>query len=386
MSNGQGHGGSKPPQDDRTLLDPLSNDELRALREARQRMQAKKEPTSAVAHQIVIGPDSGEDIGDAPTRAIPSLPSFEGNVSLEHISAPPGPAGPEQRVTEGAVDPATVPTVSQPPRPAASADPRVGYDQSETVAMASSGHSSPGSAEASSVPTAPPHPSSAPPPGGAHPTQPGFGENTLLWMQPPKQAPMPQTGSHNVADFFPRASRQEVNTGRLKTVAVTTIALLLAGAFLYLVLFASPKGILELHSVPTNAKVYIDDNQYGATPVKLTLSEGSYRISLRLDGHEPAWVTANVQGDQSERKEVALTPLSQPGRMTVKIEVQPVAARIKIDGKTHADTRVLMVPNVDPNVAHKIEIEAPGYVKIVQEIRKEELKSSYSFVLAKPGP
>ena len=189
-----------------------------------------------------------------------------------------------------------------------------------------------------------------------------------------------------MADFFPRASRQEVNTGRLKTVAVAMIALLLAGAFGYLVLFSSPKGTLELHSVPANAKVYIDDNQYGATPVKLTLSEGSYRISLRLDGHETAWVTANVQGEQSERKEVALTPLSQPGRMTVRIEVQPVAARIKIDGKSHPDKRVLMVPNVDPAAAHKIEIDAPGYVKIVQEIRKDELKSSYSFVLAKSAP
>ncbi|MEO1339454.1 MAG: hypothetical protein AAFV29_27690, partial [Myxococcota bacterium] len=58
----------------RTLLDPLSNDELRALREARQRMQAKKEPAvSAVAHQIVIGPDTGDDIGDAPTRSPPVL-------------------------------------------------------------------------------------------------------------------------------------------------------------------------------------------------------------------------------------------------------------------------------------------------------------------------
>ena len=169
MSNGQGHGGSKPPQDDRTLLDPLSNDELRALREARQRMQAKKEPTSAVAHQIVIGPDSGEDIGEAPTRAIPSLPSFEGNVSLEHISAPPGPAEPQQRNTAGAVDPATVPTVGQGPRPSGGPEPRAGYDQSETVAM---GGPAPASAQA--APTAPPHPSAGPPPGGAHPTQPGL--------------------------------------------------------------------------------------------------------------------------------------------------------------------------------------------------------------------
>ena len=356
MSNGQGQGGGKPPNDDRTLLDPLSNDELRALREARQRMQAKKE-TSAVAHQIVIGPDTGDDIGDAPTRAMPSLPSFEGQMSLDQISAPPGPA-PQQRVTGAAVDPATVPA-ARAPMSATPSDPMSVHDHARTA---------------------------PPPPGGPQHTQPGFGENTLLWMQPPKQAPMPQTGSHNIADFFPKASRQEITQGRLKSIAAAAVGVLLVSAFLYLVLFSSAKGTLELRSVPSDADVFIDGEQYGKTPVKLTLSEGSYQISLQLDGHETSQFTSTIKGEQVLKRDINLVPRSRPGLMTVKIEVQPIAAKISVDGAVHAGKRVLLVPNVDPKAAHKIEIEAPGYVKIVQDVRKTELKSSYSFVLAKASP
>jgi hypothetical protein len=67
MSNDQGKGGS--PTDDRTILDPLNAEELKALREARERFQ--KNAKSA------IGPDAGEDLGDAPTRSVGALPAFD---------------------------------------------------------------------------------------------------------------------------------------------------------------------------------------------------------------------------------------------------------------------------------------------------------------------
>ncbi|MEL7368484.1 MAG: PEGA domain-containing protein [Myxococcota bacterium] len=370
MGNGQGQGGgNKPPQDDRTLLDPLSNDELRALREARQRMQAKKEPAvSAVAHQIVIGPDTGDDIGDAPTRAMPSLPSFDSQVSLDQISAP------QQRVTAGAVDPATQPPAeSGAPAGSVPSDPMSVLSDADTI-----------------VPTMTPSAPAAQP--GADPTQPpsnntnpGFGENTLLWMQPPK---MPQSSLNNppltgTADFIPRADPREVAVGRAKTVGAVAVVVLLIGALVYLSLFSAAKGVIEVHSTPSRADVYIDGNKYEATPVKLTLAEGSYRISLRLAGYETAWFMANIEAEQSQRKNVDLVPLSRPGLMTVKIDVQPVAARISVDGQAYDGRRTLLVPNVDPLESHKIMIEAAGFVKVVQDVRPDELKSSYSFVLAK---
>ena len=376
MSNGQGHGGSKPPHDDRTLLDPLSNDELRALREARQRLQAKKESSgSAVAHQIVIGPDGGDDIGDAPTRAMPSLPTFEGNVSLDQISAPP-----QQRMTGTVQDPALMaPTqLSAAPGPTPS-DPMSVVSHADTVAP-----SNPPMIQGRPLmppPSAGPHgaPGNVPPPG-----QPGFGENTLLWMQPPKAAPTTNAGpTTGTMEFIPRANPKDIALGRLKAYGAIGFVLLLMASLVYLSLFSAPKGFIELHSTPLGAAVYIDGDKYQKTPVKLTLSEGAYRISLKLEGYETAWFNANVKAEQSERRDIPLVPISRPGLMTVKIEVQPVAAKIVVDGQVHDGKKTLMVPNVDPLESHKIVVEAQGYVKIIQEVRADELKSSYSFVLAK---
>ena len=379
MSNGQEPGGGKPPQDDRTLLDPLSNDELRALREARQRMQAKKESGSAVAHQIVIGPDSGEDIGDAPTRAMPSLPSFEGNVSLDQISAPPGVAEPTQRMTANAQDPATQPSAryTPPARPGVTpADPMSVMGHRDTV----------GPSMTRPAPQ-PGRPAGLPSKGGKGPTgQPGFGENTLLWMQPPKQqaasGPVSSFGTPT-GDFIPRATPREILLSRLKTFGAIAVGVLVVGGLLYSSLVSAPKGVIELHSNPPKADVFIDGAKYEQTPVKLTLAEGSYRISLKLTGYETSWFTANVKGEQSTREDIHLVPISRPGLMTVKIEVKPVAARITVDGQVHEGKRVLMVPNVDPQKKHKILLEAGGFVKVVHEVKPEKLKSSYSFVLEK---
>lgn len=410
MSNGQGQGGGKPPYDDRTLLDPLSNDELRALREARQRMQAKKQQgaTSAVAHQVVIGPDGGDDIGTAPTRAMPALPTFDANVSLDQIEA-----APQQRVTGDVLDPATQPPDAGP----TPSDPMslAGYEETISASSPSLGSPSafgPSDSDAS-LPTQPAQPSplghspiiqgrplvqpvhpSAPlggtqpgtgtvNRGAPQPGQPGFGENTLLWMQPPAQASVGQAGPAATMDFLPRPDRREIAVSRVKTFGVAAVIVLLIGALLYSTLFSAPKGVIELRSTPPKAEVFIDGTKYSPTPVKLTLAEGAYRISLELSGYEPLRFTANVKGEQTERRDVHLVPISRPGLMTVRIEVQPVPARIVFDGKTYDGRKTLMVPNVDPVKPHSIAIEAGGFVKIIQDVRKDELKKSYSFVLAR---
>ena len=74
MSDQEGKG-KQPPADDRTLLDPLGADELKALREAREKLKGsggnQPQGSAAILTQK-IGPDAqgkDEDIGDAPTRA-----------------------------------------------------------------------------------------------------------------------------------------------------------------------------------------------------------------------------------------------------------------------------------------------------------------------------
>lgn len=344
MSTGQGPGGGKkPPQtDDRTLLDPLSNDELKALREARQRMQAKK--GSAVAHQIVIGPDAGEDIGDAPTRAMPALPTFESNATLEKIGKPamdPASRAPQEPMS-------TAPTVTPP-----------------VIRV----------------------PGAAPGPGGpgpvAGPT--GFGENTLLWMQPPKLPTDPGAVgvSGATGDIIPKASPKEVAVRRLKTAGLVGVVAIIAGGVIFAATGSGGKGVVEVHTNPPRAQLKVDgDLKSELTPVKLTLREGTHSIEVALEGHQPEAFNVDIKdGAEAIKKDIDLTPISKPGLMTVSIEVQPVAAQITVDGVVYGGKRNLKIADVDPNANHKIVVEAGGYVKVEQDITAGQLKGTYAFAL-----
>lgn len=332
------------PTDDRTLLDPLSNDELKALREARQRMQAKKQGQSAaVAHQIVIGPDAGQDIGDAPTRAMPALPSFEGNVSIDQIGTnPPFPADPAQRPMGG------------PP--------------TEPMSMHGQGPAS--------------QPSVGPAPSGPQPGQPGFGENTLLWMQPPKPPPGVAIGGAATPDVLPKVSKKDQAKFRMKAFGVAIVCILLGGGILFSIAQPKARGKLELHTNPSRAEVYINGKlSTEKTPVKLTLSVGQHTIEVRLEGHENETFVASIEEENSEQnKKLELNPISKPGLLTVSVTVQPVSANIIFDDKSLSG-RTYKMANIDPKQPHKISIEAGGYVKISQDIAPGTLKPEYSFVL-----
>lgn len=347
MSNGQGQGGGRnPPPDDRTLLDPLSSDELKALREARQRMQAKK----GGGQGIVIGPDSGEDIGDAPTRAMPALPSFEGGgVSLDKIS-----------------------TNANQPLPTAPAG-RGGPAPSEPMSVHGTHPSEP-----------PPAAQQQKPPSQTKPGQGGFGENTLLWMQPPK--PLPQAQSGGTGDILPKVDKKDQAIRRLKTFGAVAVMALVVGALLFVTTSSREKGVLELHTNPPKASVAINGRASSeVTPMKLTLPEGDYEIEVTLDGYKPHKFNTNVKGGDADvqRKDIDLEPISKAGLLTVSISVQPVAANITLDEAVHAGKRTLKLPNIDPNQPHKLTIEAGGYVKIQQDIAAGQLKSDYNFVLQK---
>lgn len=348
MSNGEENGGGQqPPPDDRTLLDPLSNEELRALREARQRMQAKKAAgkSSAIKHQIVITPESTE--ADRPRRdpsAAPALPSFDGDVTLDQIRVPP-------RALEQPA-PAASPSPDAPTQPAgAPPEPRT-------------------------EPTTDPAGGSEPPRAGAT----GFGENTLLWMQPVKP-----TGAASTAptanDAMFQSSPREKTQRILRGAVLAVVALLVVGLVAFL-LSGSERGVLELVTHPPRAKLYVNGTlRDEPTPVKLTLPAGAYTLRVEKEGYEPEEIRIDVSGDLDARKTVDLRPQSQPGLQTVTVEVEPIAANVTVDGKEHTGVQTLHVPNLDPNTEHRIRVEAGGFIKTEQVIRPGELQSTYRFTL-----
>jgi PEGA domain-containing protein len=346
-------GGRQPPPDDRTLLDPLNADELKALREARQKMQSAK-GGSPVAHQMVVGPDQGEDIGDAPTRAMPALPQFENQgASLERI-----PTGEMPAQRRGAPPPQ-----GQRPPPAG---PQQNARPQQPMSMA---------------PTQPggPNPQGGPPTAG--PT--GFGENTLLWMAPPKPpagAIANPTGVVSAAEIAKAKQAQKKRT--VKTIGAVVVVALIVVAMTF-ALRPQERAVIDLHTNPPKAMVKINGTPTkNQTPMKLNLVEGSYEIEVSLDGYKPNVFTLNVEhGAAPSRRDIELEPISKAGLLTVAIAVQPVASIITVDGTVYMGKRNVNIANVDPNSAHKITIEAGGYIKIDQDIPAGQLKKTYNFFL-----
>ena len=148
---------------------------------------------------------------------MPALPSFDGGVKLENIS-----------------------TNSNQPLPVDPAN--AGAAPSEPMSV----HGT--------------HPSGGPP----NPTKPaGFGENTLLWMQPPK--PPPDARSGGTGDILPKVDKKASAIRRLKTMGMMAIILTVVAVSLYTLTGTTKKGVLELHTTPPKAKVSIrrDDAERG---------------------------------------------------------------------------------------------------------------------------
>lgn len=353
MSNDQGKGGNAPPTDDRTILDPLNADELRALREARERFQRNAPGGRG------IGPDAGEDIGDAPTRAMSALPTFDSppGVTLDSLSGPPPKiiADPKPLTPQSA-------RITSPQVPQANYSPPQGHPQHGAPQQGQQGQPGQG---------------------------PGFGENTLMWMAPVKPAEpepqiIPERGQAAAAGMIPTAVPVETKGRKMLTygiAAVSAAVLVLAGIFIFS--GGGRAGVIELVTTPPKATVTIDGKTTDVTtPMKATLQPGSHTIEISLDGFRKEEFTVDVKdGQKPSRRTIDLHPISKPGLSTITIEVQPVNANITVDGTVYASKKTVKIPNVDPAQPHKIVIEAGGYAKIENDIGKGQLKESYNFIL-----
>ncbi len=362
MSSNHGKGDA-PAADDRTLLDPLDADELRALREARQRLQGAPASSPSVSDD--------DDVGA--TRAMSAIPSFETPGTSSGGSG--GGSG-----TQGvggfmaAPKPLSVGQVR-----VSSADAPAEAAATLLDAKATTGRgAAPAAGSGGSAPANP----SGPPPNAQ-----GFGENTLMWMEPvkaPENEIIPERGRAAAAGMTPTAAPAESSGRRAIAGVVVVLAALVIG---YIVVsFLMPKAepvAYELVTNPPKATVLIDGKETSVkTPMKARLPPGSHTLEIRLDGYKTETVTLEVtEGAAQERKSFELYPLSKPGLLTVSFEIAPVAANLTIDGKVYEARRTVRIADVDPSKAHKFEIEAGGYEKFTVEVPAGKLQPLYSHTL-----
>lgn len=354
MSDADNPGGG-----DRTVFDPLSADELKALREARQQLRTQGGDAAA---RPPVGPDVGEDIGDAPTRAMKAIPSIDsGGVTLDTLDTRAPKVMPEPQ-----------PMTPQAPKPAPTPQQPMSVRHQMTV-PAQGGASGP--------------PPPIAPQGDPKIGSPGFGENTLMWMAPVK-APEPEVnpmrGAAAAAGMTPTEVPQDTASRRLTLAAIGAlgvVAIVVAGIFFFA--GGGKPGAVELVTDPPGATVKIDGKTASQkTPLKATLPAGTYTVELALDGHRTETFPMEVKpGLEPERKDISLFPLSDPDKKTVTITVGPVSANITIDGVVHPAKRSVRVPNLDPAKTHSLVIEAGGFKKVEQEVKANQLREEYNFIL-----
>lgn len=114
-------------------------------------------------------------------------------------------------------------------------------------------------------------------------------------------------------------------------------------------------GTLLVDSEPRGARVLIDGQDVGVTPLNRTMAVGSYSVDVHLPGYAQVIDTMDVPPDGSTRRSFALERL----QATLTVRSGTPGAYVTID-----DDRTRLPLNegllVDPG-SHRIHVSAPGY-------------------------
>ncbi len=131
---------------------------------------------------------------------------------------------------------------------------------------------------------------------------------------------------------------------------------------------------LKVVSTPENARVFVDGDYQGKTPVTIsTLAAGSHEIRIELAGHGELTRKIEVANGQELTEEFTLS--SVLGRL--EIITIPAGAKISLDGKAIGTTRsqggdsqksqVLLVNNVQAGT-HSILAHVDGYQDVLRRV------------------
>ena len=97
---------------------------------------------------------------------------------------------------------------------------------------------------------------------------------------------------------------------------------------------AEQSGRVTINTRPESAKVLIDGQPRGTTPLSLTLKPGPHSMTLRLDGAErvvPLVVAAGFETSQYLELPIPASSSSSRGRLSVSTD--PPGVRVSIDGR-----------------------------------------------------
>ena len=131
---------------------------------------------------------------------------------------------------------------------------------------------------------------------------------------------------------------------------------------------------LNVVSSPEQARVFLDDDYQGKTPVTLTsVVPGTHKLRVELPGHAPVTRTVTIANGAEETEEFKMA--SVLGRL--EISTKPAGAKIVLDGKAVGSTKpqggdaprsqILTIENV-PAGEHAVLVHLNGYQDVSRKI------------------
>ena len=131
------------------------------------------------------------------------------------------------------------------------------------------------------------------------------------------------------------------------------------------VLESEPRyGILIIKTRPSNARVFLNNEYYELSPIRLKLQEGKYRIRLEKNGYNPLVQKIMLHEGQKHILDFDLEPVELYG--TLKLETHPRHSKVFIDN-TYFDKSPIRVQLLSGK--HLIRIKKRGYRTYTEEIR-----------------
>lgn len=114
-------------------------------------------------------------------------------------------------------------------------------------------------------------------------------------------------------------------------------------------------GQLAINSSPQGASITIDNQFYGVTPLAVDVAPfKKHRVELFLEGYLKASKSISVKPQQQADLNMDLTP----NIGTVRLDISPADALVKVDGKSQGSGSQTLSLNAKP---HSISIEKAGY-------------------------
>lgn len=125
-------------------------------------------------------------------------------------------------------------------------------------------------------------------------------------------------------------------------------------------------GELVVSSRPDGAKVTVDDQDRGVTPLTIALKPGTHVMQLRMGTAEPRVIPLTIRPGVQTAQYVELQGVASTGVLEVRSE--PSTARVSIDGKARGSTP-LTLRDVPPG-DYQVVLERGGW-KSTQTVRIE---------------